>query len=239
MPCSQWFLPGEVYDNKRRETTAIKACFYFQAFLFYWRIIYGNKSLKCKKALNLQFKKRFIQQFNDSTMFFKHAEITVPSIAIKSTSFFMSERRRQTMSHLSRQGCFVSQLLSLSITDPWILNLSLTFSRLCLSVWLHVCTDFSKVTHYSRPLSLALIWSVQSGKTHSSISSQAVSDLFQLCLCVSAGCHYAADHITSMWNQTQGEELNSIRDNWNCLQHKWPLRGYKGISSAGDQFIFF
>ncbi len=63
------------------------------------------KSLKCKKALNLQFKKRFIQQFNNSTMFFKHAEITVPSIAIKSTSFFMSERRRQTMSHLSRQGC--------------------------------------------------------------------------------------------------------------------------------------
>lgn len=132
--------------------------------------------------MHLQFKKLFIhQQFNDPTMFFKHAEITVPSIAIKSTSFFYV-RKAQTdkcpifpdMAALSH-SCYLYQLQTLESSTSHS-----HFCSLCLSVWLHICTDFSKDTHYSRPLSLALIWSVQSGKTHSSIPSQAVSDLFQL-----------------------------------------------------------
>lgn len=177
-------------------------------------------------------------------MLFKHTEIIVPSIAIKSTTFFFNVRKAQTDNvPSSRHGCFLSQLLSLSITNPWIFNLSLPFS-LIMSVWLHVYTDFSKVTHYSRSLSLALFWSVQSGKTHSSISSQAVSDLFQLQLvfmfvCVSWVSLCCWSHHLYVESNSGGWTINSIRDNWNCLQHKWPFTGYRGNILCWRQVNFF
>lgn len=128
----------------------------------------------------LQFKKLFIQQYNDPTMLFKQTEIIVPSIAIKSTTFFFLCQKG------TDRQCPIFQTWLLSLTSVIFINLQTLesstfhshFHSLCLSVCL--AADFSKVTRYSQSLSLALFWSVQSGKTHSSLSSQAVSDLFQL-----------------------------------------------------------
>lgn len=192
--------------------------------------------------MHLQFKKLFIQQFSDPMMSFKHAEITVPSKAIKSTILCLKGTDRQCsifpdMAALSH-SCYLYQLQTLESSTSHS-----HFHSLCLSVWLHVCTDFSKVTHYSQPLSLALIWSVQSGKTHSSISSQAVSDLFQLQLvfmfvCVSWVSLCCWSHHLYVESNSGGWTINSIRDNWNCLQHKWPFTGYKGNILCWRQVYF-
>lgn len=188
--------------------------------------------------MHLQFKKLFVQQFNDPTMIFKHTEITVPSITIKATSFLCQKG--------TARQCPISQTWLLCLNQLQTLESSTShshFHSLCLSVWLHVCTDFSKVTHYSQPLSLALIWSVQSGKTHSSISSQAVSDLFQLQLvfmfvCVSWVSLCCWSHHLYVESNSGGWTINSIRDNWNCLQHKWPFTGYKGNILCWRQVYF-
>lgn len=161
--------------------------------------------------MHLQFKKLFVQQFNDPTMIFKHTEITVPSIAIKATSFLCQKG--------TDRQCPFSQTWLLCLTAAISINyrplnpqpLTPIFRSLQLYVWLHVCKDFSR-SH----IILSLFLLPSSGQF--SLAKPTPLFLHRLCqissscslcscLCVSAGCHYAADHITSMWNQTQGDEL--------------------------------
>lgn len=122
----------------------------------------------------------------------------------------MSERHRQTMSHLPdmaafSHSCYLYQLQTLESS-----TFHSHFHSLCLfgctsaqiSVRSHIILDLFLLPS-SGQFSLAKPTPLFPHRLCQISSSCSLCS----CLCVSAGCHYAADHITSMWNQTQGDEL--------------------------------
>jgi len=122
--------------KRERETTAIKACFYFQSIPLLLENKKAIKLLNLKKREHFTVQETFIQQYNDPTMLFKQTEIIVPSIAIKSTTFLCHKG--------TDRQCPIFQTWLLSLTAVIFINLQTlesstlhSYFHSCLSVWLH------------------------------------------------------------------------------------------------------
>lgn len=186
--------------------------FNFKAFLFYWRIIYYNKSLKCKKSIaftvqetvyppTVQWPNDVLQACWDYCSFNSHQ-----------INFFFYVRKAQTdtcpifpdMAALSH-SCYLYQLQTLESSTSHIFALYVCLfgcTSAQISVRSHIILGLFLLPSFGQ-FSLAKPTPLFPHRLCKISSSCSLCS----CLCVSAGCHYAADHITSMWNQTQGDEL--------------------------------